>query len=402
MKKKLIALLTALAVCAMVMPLTANASSVITATPHTVTDYEWHYNLVEQTHPAKSFTGCCLAGYNFATGVYPSATFSGLSGEAHNYWEYGICPNCGHDNARHNSHSWECSLVKPCGVSMGLYQCGVFYRDGAMGTTSQQYSILLINSCESCGYSGSTITIPEHTVWYCPTCASDSTAGNMQVMHVTEPGQTYYCSTCNGPIADVLASSHKHPVSKVYAHTRDIGTITDYYYNTKYGYKGDSSTFTVYDITTEDCTVSKVVTPNYTSGLSTTAAIEGATVSLSFSSTVEAVFVWLPGQIAPHISYYTKNGYLPDSSKITSYSFTMPASDIRITTAGPEALLTVSPTIGDSSLTVGQVTQVNPNATEGAAVTYSSSDATGLVVNSTGVVTAKKKGSCIITVTGTL
>ena len=79
----------------------------------------------------------------------------------------------------------------------------------------------------------------------------------------------------------------------------------------------------------------------------------------------------------------------------------MPTADANVVVTVDLNPVKVSPTVSSASITVGQTATITANATEGSTVTYSSSDATGLLVSSTGVVTGKKKGTYTVTVTAT-
>lgn len=362
-----------------------------TATAHYTTDYEWHYNLVKVTHPAVTFQGACFINYNMPIGMRPIVTTNAITNDPLGDGEYGKCMYCGYDNYQYyyNNLNWLDDWEKPCGVTHGYHTCGDFGNSNLV-----YYSIIIAPECTNCGFSDGLITIPEHDVWYCPTCANDSSAYQSEALLFAEPtSYAYYCHTCNRAIADALADSHEHNLSYAPAHTVTTDSVIDYYYNTQYGYEGDSSSFTVYPVK---------ITYNNLQGETITSAEAGVTATIS-SPDQTATDYYYPGNTINVNLTSSVLGLKMNGVEIKdTCSFTMPQGDVTLIVIVDTNPVTVEPTVGKTSLTVGEQTQVNPNSTDGSTVTYSSSNASGLEVNSAGGILAKKVGTYTITVKATL
>ena len=316
------------------------------------------------------------------------------------------CPSCGHDWTNYSITTNHTETTVKCGdstVAARLYNCS--------------HGIQSIATCTNCNDTSYTYTIPAHDIYYDSTCGvvsygteywtcsehSIAFYRDINGVRYTTNSRAGVSTTSTGSCDARLSSSNNKACSLSYAGLGHVYTNWDNctesapYTNAAYGYiNGSSKTFKVYPVN---------ISYQDADGTVVTAAQAGVTVTAS-SPKQTATDYFLPGNtvklaVSGSVTSIKMNSVVLEYNQSTGYSFTMPTADANVVVTVDLNPVKVSPSVSSASISVGQTATITANATEGSTVTYSSSDATGLLVSSTGVITGKKKGTYTVTVTAT-
>ena len=380
MKRKLLCALVSVSLLFMSIKIPAQAAAV-TKTATGVTSngvYALHHSNKEE-HPAKTWN--CTAVYS------------------NSYYIPSTCPKCG--------GSWNDSFGG--GLDMVCCPDSIICSEPFLECQYSDYKYIM--TCDLCHDTSASYTIPAHTATWCTTCNATNvgcteywqcsghyeyvTNGTYTTNSIPTP-MTSNSSRCQhyeyGERCSVSYFGYGHTYTNFSGCTESAP-----YTNAAYGYiNGSSKTFKVYPVN---------ISYQDVDGTTVTAAQAGVTITAS-SPKQTANDYFLPGNtvklaVSGSVTSIKMNSAVLVYNQSNGYSFTMPTADANVVVTVDLNPVKVSPTVSSASISVGQTATITANATEGSTVTYSSSDATGLLVSSTGVVTGKKKGTYTVTVTAT-